>query len=612
MSNAPRPGRSARAPAPVPAWLEFLGIVLLAGLAIFFFATSWRKWCDSLVDFGNGLYAAWRLAHGAVLYRDVYIGYGPLSQYFSGALFALFGPGLMVVVAANLAVFVAISSLLYILCRRAWGVVPAFAASTVFIVVFAFSQFVNIGNYNYATPYSQETTHGVLACLILVIVLARWVEDPTVVLSLLAGGLLGVTALLKPEIMFAAASTTLTTALVRWRHLGLPSTRVVVAWALGTAIPTAAFTLYFARFFDWGPALAAACRAWLDIRGLGTDMAQTSFLGLDQPSEHLRQHAAATLVACFLIGAIAGIGWVADRLSRRWQLPVAAGLLSIAVAAPSVALVPWLQAGRCLLGLMLIYLSICAVGIVRQLTNETRRLQTLRLLLCVLATALLSRMVLNGRIYQYGYYQAALAALLVPAIVIGELPSWLRLQARGRWIVTVGCAALMIPGLVFLASRSQALLGARVMPVGEGRDLIYTLPPEVEPRGAIVDDVITELRKRSATGTLLVVPDGAMINYLARLPSPIAPITFHSWFTENGRELQLVAELDRHPPDWIVLISRDLREYGIQRYGERPGRGEEILSWINREYERVWSVGGDPLDYRQRGGVIFRRKTARD
>ena len=610
MSNKPRLGRSTTA-APVPLWLEFLGIVLLAGLAIFFVATSWRKWCDSLIDFGNGLYAAWRLAHGALLYRDVNTDYGPLSQYFNGALFALFGPGMMVVVAANLAVFVAISSLLYILCRRAWGVVPAFAASTVFIVVFAFSQFVNIGNYNYATPYSQETTHGLLACLLLVIVLARWVEDPTVGLSLLAGGLFGVTAVLKPEIMLAAAMTTLAAALIRWRYLGLPATRVTVAWALASAIPTTAFTLYFAIFFDWKAALAAASHGWLSIRDLSGDMAQGSFLGLDRPSEHFLQHAVATLVACLLIGVIAGVAWLADRSSRRWQLPVAVGLLLIAVAAPAAVLIPWVQVGRCLLGLMLLYLSICAAVISRRETDDNRQLQTLRLLLCILATVLLSRMVLNGRIYQYGYYQAALAAVLVPAIMIGELPSWLRLRPRGTWIVMVGCAALIVPGLVILANRSQALLGARITPVGEGRDLFYTFPSEIEPRGAIVDDVITELHNRSAKGTLLVVPEGAMINYLARLPSPVAPLYFYAGVTENGRERQVVTELDQHPPDWIVLISRDLREYGIQRYGERPGRGEEILSWIDREYERVWSVGGDPLDYRQRGGVILRRKTGR-
>jgi hypothetical protein len=193
--------------------------------------------------------------------------------------------------------------------------------------------------------------------------------------------------------------------------------------------------------------------------------------------------------------------------------------------------------------------------------------------------------------------------------MIGELPSWLHLRPRGTWIVMVGCAALIVPGLVILASRSQALLGARITPVGEGRDLFYTFPSEIEPRGAIVDDVITELHSRSATGTLLVVPEGAMINYLARLPSPVAPLYFYARVTENGREHHVVTELDQHPPDWIVLISRDLREYGIRRYGDTSGSGEEILSWIDRNYERTWSIGDDPLDYRQRGGVILRRKT---
>ena len=55
---------------------EVLGIAVLLALALFFLATSWRKWPDSLIDFGNGLYIAWRLANGAILYRDVDVDYG--------------------------------------------------------------------------------------------------------------------------------------------------------------------------------------------------------------------------------------------------------------------------------------------------------------------------------------------------------------------------------------------------------------------------------------------------------------------------------------------------------------------------------------------------------
>jgi hypothetical protein len=48
-------------------------------------------------------------------------------------------------------------------------------------------------------------------------------------------------------------------------------------------------------------------------------------------------------------------------------------------------------------------------------------------MIAVLAAALMTRMVLNGRIYQFGFYQAALASVLVPAVMIGELPERARL-----------------------------------------------------------------------------------------------------------------------------------------------------------------------------------------
>ena len=52
-------------------WGEVAGLVALAGLTLLFLAFSWRKWPDPLIDFGRELYTPWRLANGAVLYRDV-------------------------------------------------------------------------------------------------------------------------------------------------------------------------------------------------------------------------------------------------------------------------------------------------------------------------------------------------------------------------------------------------------------------------------------------------------------------------------------------------------------------------------------------------------------
>ena len=99
-----------------------------------------------------------------------------------------------------------------------------------------------------------------------------------------------------------------------------------------------------------------------------------------------------------------------------------------------------------------------------------------------------------------------------------------------------------------------------------------------------------------------------MINYLARRPSPVAPFFFFSAATSGGREAAIVRDLEQRPPDWIVLVSRDLREYGVQRYGESPEQGGQILDWAGDRYEVAATFGGDPLDFRQRGLMILRRR----
>lgn len=98
-----------------------------------------------------------------------------------------------------------------------------------------------------------------------------------------------------------------------------------------------------------------------------------------------------------------------------------------------------------------------------------------------------------------------------------------------------------------------------------------------------------------------------MINYLARLPSTVAPFFFFSAATQGGREQAIVGDLERQPPDWVVLVSRDLREYGVARYGESREQGGQILAWVAANYSPVASIGDDPLDYHKRGAVIFRR-----
>ncbi|MEO8866089.1 MAG: hypothetical protein ABI420_13770 [Opitutaceae bacterium] len=587
---------------------------MLTGLAVFFLAVSWRKWPDPLIDFGRELYLPWRIANGAVLYRDVDDFYGPLSQYFNAGLFKLFGPGMMVLVMANLAIFAGVVVMLYRLFRRAWGPGVAFVAMAMFISVFGFSQSVGIGNYNYATPYAHEVTHGLLVCLLLVSLLPAWVEQATTRRSFVVGALFGLSAVLKPEMVLAAGLITAVAFMVQrwWRRTLTPA--AMAAWLLGAILPTAAFASYFSVYVPTGTAWRWACRAWLNAvtstRFTG-DPVQRGFLGFDQPGLHLLQHVGATLIAIALIAAIALAIWLVNWTKTDGPRYTLAGIVAVGMGALACWGINWNAAGRCLLGMALIYGVISAMKVGRAPRTDATPLRLiLRLLLAVLAAALMSRMLLNGRIYQFGFYQAALAALLVPAVLIGELPGRFGASRWGRVMAVIGCVALIGPGVGILAGRSRQLLRLKIHPVGEGRDRFFTFTPDVDPTGVFIGQASAWLRTNAGgpPQTLLVLPEGEMVNYLARLPSPVAPFFFYSAATSGGREAGIVVQLGKNPPDWIVLVNRDLREYGIQRYGESAEQGGQILDWAGDRYEVATAFGGDPLDIRQRGLMILKRR----
>lgn len=332
---------------------EWFGLMVLGGLVVFFLVTSWRKWPDPLIDFGCEIYSPWRLANGAVLYRDIDCFYGPLSKYFNAVLFKCFGTGLIVLVTANLVVFAAILVVVYGLCRRAWGAGPALAASAVFIAVFGFSQFVRTGNYNYATPYAHEATHGFLICLLLVILLVRCVEEATLRRSFFAGGLFGLTAVLKPEIMLAAGLITFTMAVMQWWHRKQLKLSTIVAWAGGAALPTLGFIVYFAAYLPWKEAVRVSCTAWLNVATntrSSSVLLQEKFLGFDSPWKHLLEHLSATLLACVLIAVIAGAAWLAERTTQRRLRLLFGGLLVGALLWLACFEITWGETGRCLLG----------------------------------------------------------------------------------------------------------------------------------------------------------------------------------------------------------------------------------------------------------------------
>jgi hypothetical protein len=167
--------------------------------------------------------------------------------------------------------------------------------------------------------------------------------------------------------------------------------------------------------------------------------------------------------------------------------------------------------------------------------------------------------------------------------------------------------AVVLPGIANLAKRSQDALRLKTEAVASGRDRFYCFPTGMRSTGEIVNAVTDVLREKASGETLTVLPEGESINYFARLRNPVPHACFYKGAMETQTEAELVTDLQKQSPYWIVIVSRDLIGWGIERYGEKSGSGEEILRWVEQNYKQVGSIGGDPLDYRERGAIILRK-----
>jgi len=595
---------------------EIIGIILLTLLGLYLLDISWRKWCDPQIDFGREVYIPWRMANGSKWLKDVDDLYGPLSRFIDVGLFKLFGPGIMVLAWANLVIYLGIVTLLYVLFKKAWGVLASLVSCGIFVAVFSFSQLTVTSNYNYITPYSQQVTHGFLVSLLLILALAEWTQKPNIKISFIAGLCWGLTAVLKPEFMLAGGLMVM--GALAWRSYfhGIPAFKCIAIAFLGMVLPTILFGLYIATYMPISTAFTAASHAWLNGVLIWKDSLAAhlldSFSGMDNPKANLVIHVIFTLKVLSVLILLLFAAWSTAKITNL-------NLRQIVFLANCGAIVyigfkgfNASYIGECLLGLLFIYIAYKSVKNGHywlkgsSLSMSRGDSNVYRLLLTVFATALMTRMLLNGRIYQYGFFQAAPAAMVVCAIMVGEVSDISYLKGHTRRYSLTFLVLLLTSGSLAIISQSKSLLILKTAPVAQDLDLFYSYPAAVQGIGEIVRSFSDSLSKQPKDETLAVLPEGIMINYLSRKISPVRDILFYG---NPNIEANMLKGFKDRAPDWVVLISRDLSEYGVKRYGAKGESGEAIMTWVNSNYHSVASVGSDPLIPNLMGGIIYKHNT---
>jgi 4-amino-4-deoxy-L-arabinose transferase-like glycosyltransferase len=596
---------------------------------------SWRKWPDILVDFGRELYVPWQLASGSVLYRDIAYLNGPFSPYFNSLWFRFLGVSLSTIVLVNLALLAVMTALFYALFRRSTDRLTATLSCAVFLCLFGFAHLSMTGNYNFICPYSHDLTHGMLLSALMIFMLARSFERPGRGTISVAGFCLGLSFLTKPEIFLAALPAAIVGLYVLFGACRKRDQRllpVLGAFLAATLIPVAIAFALLSTGMSTLQALRGVAGGWPHLfqPGLIDSPFYKASMGLDEPWGNLLNMGRAFVWLVFFVAAagawsVDSLDWSMDSstapvgrsmallkaLRGKRLVSIAACVLLLALALSTRSSpVPWLLIPEAvtLVSLLGGLLLVSVLARHRADHGTFSRIATL-LMWATFAFFLLAKMIVNPRFFHYGFALAAPAALLLVVLLLSTLPDLLgRIGLKTRLFrLLVACFILFDLGYFLLMS--DKAYGRKTYLVGSGKDHIMTYDPTYDPRGPAVKRLLERVGQSAPReASLVVLPEGVMVNYLARRANPTPYATFMPPELAIYGETRMLEALQNDPPDFIALVSKDMEEYGVGPFGKDPDYGSRMMAWVRARYETIWQIVEGPGQPGQFEAELLRRR----
>lgn len=582
---------------------DLASTVILVALGAWLIVRAWGTWADPIYNTGRELHIAQQLASGKILYRDIAHLNGPISQQFNAQLFRTFGARVSVLTIANLGWLAILLALIAWLWRQIADALAATVACAAILTLFALSP--GSQSFNFALPYEHEATHGLIGAIAAICALAKYLTTRRVRWLIVVGCLLGLVLLTKFGI-FISVFVPIIIGVLANAYAVRATRRQTIEQLAAVVVPIiavafVAFSLMLNNL-SIAQALGAICGSarWIAKPELLAMPWYRDWLGLGRIVGNLDDMLLCALAYIVLLGPpfVAGI-FARRRGEWRTAALIGAPLFVLAVLFTFYDAISWRSVFA---GLSLLTLGL-AIAFGASLLHRTRgaidRVLILRLTVVWFALFMILHLGLRAVIFDYGFIFALPAALVAIAAGVSWIPA---IADRGGGFGWPPRAAMLVAiGIVITAhlQRDQRQLARppRVT-IGEGIDALT-----FDHRGDALAAILRELRGRAKPGdTLLVAPDGAMLNFLSGLPNPTPNFGLMppevAMFGGQARVRDAIAKA---PPDWFVLTSGEAESFGFKSFA--VDYGAEIWRWIEPRYERVATVGDSAFRIQ-----LYRRK----
>ena len=566
MNQAVAAARSVPRPRSRGRMFALAGSAALVLASVGLFLVSRGKWSDAIIDSGREWIVPDALARGDLLYRDVVYWFGPFTPYFHAAFFKLFGSSFSTLVVAGVVGSIGVLAALYFALTTVTG--RREAALWTALAVPALIFMPNAGGPILGMGY--RIWHAAAFALAAIGLAARPGESPRPVLrDLTVGALCALCGLCRTEWGLVAVAASCSVYLLRERSSrerlravfrtaasflllfgGVIAAFVAAAgWkaviedghVLLTGLPaeTRAFLIAFSGIRDWrngvlemlySAAMWGGALVLLQILAIGRRSRARVLRKLPLLAILFLVLASTAVLGgaggAVLFSAAPGICLATVLLAVVKRDRSSAGLLGFGIAGVVLSYRrPFHIGDSAYVGPPLLFLFVCAAGLVRWVVDREDDVDTCERL------------------------RAYAAGAVITLVVLGF---------AGRTLGYRGDERITIPG-------TEGMLSARPEVVAECTKLA----------GAV--------RRESRThDSLVVFPEGEILNYLSGRPNPLRHKLYVPGYLSEKNEAELLAELGRSAPSVIIVLDRTTQEYGTPTFGLTYGR--RISDWIEENY----------------------------
>lgn len=599
---------------------RFGGVAALTPVFLVLTLMSWKKWSDPVIDWGRELYLPWRISTGEIMGRDFPHLYGPFSHYFNAGIFHIFGVSMNSLIFVNLLILFTALLLIYSYWRKIADPGSAFLAGVVFLGIFAFGNYTIVSNFNFVTPYSHETTHGIVLTLIMLRGFIRFKNGGVLSGLGVAGLSLGLLLMTRIEHVLAGAGTAVcafTLLFIFRRHLPRkPDAVCFSVFVLWMILPLLTAWILFGLFLSWHQSLRIVFGAFQPIL---LDSASNMYffrrgMGLDEPLRNLQiLFLSWMLVAAFWFGMQKVSRLIAAKSARpeRTALIVtgigASAILSLFAIEGAGTVFLTLPARSLPLLCLSVFCVTAALWIIRKYDTGWLKEHFELILWTVWAGLLTAKMLLMSRVFHYGYYLGMPAGILAAIIFLYYLPRSAAHNPPQQRILIMFANILVILFTVCHLAWSFNLYRLKTFTIGEGADSFRTFSGENRFAGPVMEEARRYLEENAMPGdTLVAYPEGAMLNYLTRMPSSIYYYDYMTAKFLGADDRDVLRNLYDANPSYVAYIHRDASEHQLPNFGTAELNGKVIKERISEHYKIVKTIRHEPFVSDQFGIQILR------